>query len=83
MFSHISMNWRGRPLISHDVIVSLINATTTRSGLTVQAALDRGTYDNGIKVTDDRSTRWRSPPPTSTATGTTRSNPGPTPAQGT
>ena len=40
LFSHITMNWRGKPLISHEVIVSLIAATTTRSGLTVQAALD-------------------------------------------
>jgi hypothetical protein len=38
--SHITMNWRGKPLISHEVIVNLIAATTTRTGLTVQAALD-------------------------------------------
>ncbi|MFJ2170606.1 ISAzo13 family transposase [Streptomyces griseofuscus] len=52
LFSHISMNWRGRPLTSHDVIVNSIAATTTRTGLTVQAELDPGTYDTGIKVTD-------------------------------
>ncbi|MGW8358938.1 ISAzo13 family transposase, partial [Streptomyces wedmorensis] len=52
LFSHISMNWRGRPLTSHDVIVNSIRATTTRTGLTVHAELDPGTYDTGVKVTD-------------------------------
>jgi hypothetical protein len=44
LFSHLSLNWRGRPLISHEVIVALIGATTTQTGLRVEAALDRGTY---------------------------------------
>jgi Rhodopirellula transposase DDE domain len=52
LFSHITMNWRGKPLISHEVIVSLIAATTTRTGLTVQAALDTAPYPKGIKITD-------------------------------
>jgi DDE family transposase len=52
MFSHISMNWRGRPLISHEVIVNLIANTTTQQGLTIKAALDPGHYPTGIKVTD-------------------------------
>jgi transposase len=52
LFSHISMNWRGRPLTSHDVIVNTIAATTTRTGLRVEAELDTNTYDTGIKVTD-------------------------------
>ncbi len=52
LFSHITMNWRGKPLISHEVIVNLIAATTTRTGLTVQAALDTDPYPNGIKITD-------------------------------
>ena len=51
MFSHISMNWRGRPLISHEVIVNLIANTTTQQGLTIKAALDPGRYPTGIKVT--------------------------------
>ncbi|MFF8036261.1 ISAzo13 family transposase [Streptomyces sp. NPDC016626] len=51
LFSHISMNWRGRPLTSHDVIVNSIKATTTHTGLRVHAELDPGTYDTGIKVT--------------------------------
>ena len=49
----MSMNWRGRPLESHEVIVKLIAATTTRTGLKVQAALDEGYYPTGVKVTDD------------------------------
>jgi hypothetical protein len=52
LFSHISMNWRGRPLTSHDVIVETIAATTTRTGLTVHAELDPGTYPTGIKIPD-------------------------------
>jgi len=52
LFSAISMNWRGRPLTSHQVIVDLIANTTTRTGLKVRARLDRGYYPRGIKVTD-------------------------------
>jgi Rhodopirellula transposase DDE domain len=52
LFSHISTNWRGRPLVSHQVIVELIAATRTRSGLRVQAELDRGSYPLGVKVSD-------------------------------
>jgi hypothetical protein len=44
------MNWRGKPLISHEVIVSLIAATTTRSGLTGQAAPDTDPYPKGVKI---------------------------------
>jgi hypothetical protein len=44
LFSHISMNWRGRPLTSHEVIVNTIAATTTATGLTVRAELDTGLY---------------------------------------
>jgi Rhodopirellula transposase DDE domain len=52
LFSHISMNWRGRPLTSHEVIVQTIAATTTRAGLTVTAELDTGSYPKGIKISD-------------------------------
>ena len=52
LFSHISMNWRGRPLTSHDVIVQSIAATTTRTGLTVHAELDTDTYPTGLKIPD-------------------------------
>jgi hypothetical protein len=53
MFSHITQNWRGRPLISHDVIINLIAATTTQTGLTIQAELDAGHYPTGVKVSDE------------------------------
>ncbi len=52
LFSHITMNWRGRPLTSHEVIVNTIAATTTRTGLRVHAELDTSAYDTGIKVSD-------------------------------
>jgi len=52
LFSRISMNWRGRPLTSHEVIVQTIAATTTRTGLTVSAELDPGEYPKGIKISD-------------------------------
>ncbi len=52
LFAHISMNWRGRPLVSHEVVVETIAATTTRQGLTVHAELDRGDYPTGVKVSD-------------------------------
>jgi len=52
LFSHISGNWRGRPLVSHEVIVDLISATTTSTGLTVQAERDPGRYPTKLKVSD-------------------------------
>ena len=53
LFAHISMNGRGRPLVSHEVILDLIAATTTRTGLTVQAVRDTGTYPTKIKVSNE------------------------------
>lgn len=53
LFCHISMNWRGKPLVSHDVVVNLIGNTTTREGLTVQAEIDSNMYPKGKKVTDE------------------------------
>jgi len=52
LFSAISMNWRGRPLTSHQVVVDLIANTTTRTGLKVRARLDEGYYPTGVKVTN-------------------------------
>ncbi len=52
LFSFISQNWRGKPLISHAVIVNLIAATTTKTGLKVECALDTREYPTGIVVTD-------------------------------
>ncbi len=54
LFSHITMNWRGRPLASHEVVVNSIAATTTRTGLTVRAELDDGEYATGVQVSDAR-----------------------------
>ena len=53
LFSFITMNWRGRPLISHEVIVNLIASTKTRSGLKVRAELDNAEYPKGLVVSDD------------------------------
>ena len=52
LFSHITMNWFGRPLTSHEVIVQSIAATTTRTGLRVDAQLDTGIYPIGVTVSD-------------------------------
>jgi hypothetical protein len=54
LFSHISMNWRGRPLTSHDVIVNTIAGTTTKTGLRVHAELDPADYPLGVKIPDQQ-----------------------------
>jgi hypothetical protein len=59
MFSHISMNWRGKPLYNHEVIVNLIASTTTRTGLKIEAELDLNVYPKGIQVTDEELNRVR------------------------
>ncbi len=53
LFSFISMNWRAKPLVSYRVIIDLISATTTDTGLTVRCELDTGRYPKGIAVTDE------------------------------
>ncbi len=52
MFCHITQNWRGRPLLSREVIVNLIGNTSTAMGLRIQAALDRNAYPTGVPVSD-------------------------------
>jgi transposase len=52
LFSAITSNWRGRPLTSHQVVVDLIGATTTRTGLTVRAEADTNSYPKGVKISD-------------------------------
>jgi transposase len=52
LFSHITKNWRGRPLETHEVVVNLIANTTTARGLTIKAALDTQQYQKGIEVSD-------------------------------
>ncbi len=53
MFCHITANWRGRPLVSRQVVVNLIGSTTTETGLRIEAALDENTYAPGIRVSDE------------------------------
>jgi Rhodopirellula transposase DDE domain len=52
MFCHITENWRGRPLVSHEVVVNLIGSTRTGTGLRIQAELDTTSYETGVKVTN-------------------------------
>ena len=54
MFCHITENWRGRPLVSREVVVNLIGHTTTKTGLTIQSALDENSYPTGREVTDQQ-----------------------------
>ena len=53
MFSFISINWRGRPLTTYNVIVNLISSTKTKTGLEIRAELDENNYTKGIKITDE------------------------------
>jgi len=57
LFAHITMNWRGRPLVSHEVVVNLIGATTTHEGLNVKANLNQESYPTKIKVSDEELSR--------------------------
>jgi hypothetical protein len=59
LFAHISMNWRGRPRTSHEMVVDLIGATTTRTGLRVQAERDVGVYPTKVNVSDEEMARLR------------------------
>ncbi len=52
LFSYISLNWRGKPLTSYEVVVNLIGSTTTTKGLEVESELDTNIYEKGIKVLD-------------------------------
>jgi hypothetical protein len=53
MFAYITQNWRGRPLVSHEVVVNLIGNTTTQTGLHIRVALDPNRYETGKKITDE------------------------------
>jgi hypothetical protein len=53
MFCHITQNWRGKPLVSHDIIINLIASTATKTGLKIRAELDRGSYPAGVTVADE------------------------------
>ncbi|MEV0537530.1 ISAzo13 family transposase [Kitasatospora sp. NPDC050463] len=54
LFSHITMNWRGRPLTSHEIVLNTVAATTTTAGLRVEAALDTGSYPTGVQVSREQ-----------------------------
>ncbi len=54
LFSYISKNWRGKPLVSVETVINLISNTTTKTGLTVTAVLDENTYEKGIEVNDEK-----------------------------
>ena len=53
LFSYISMNWRGKPLVSHEVVVNLIAATTTAKGLKVKARLDPHLYPTKVEISKE------------------------------
>ncbi len=54
LFAFITQNWRGKPLLTHQVTVQLIASTTTQTGLTAQCRLDENTYEKGTKVSDEQ-----------------------------
>ena len=54
MFCHITENWRGRPLVSRQVVVNLIGHTRTKSGLTIHSELDENSYPTGQSVSDEQ-----------------------------
>jgi hypothetical protein len=62
LFSYITSNWRGQPLVDLQTIVNLIASTTTKTGLVVQAAVDTNVYETGIKVTDEQMAKLRITP---------------------
>ena len=76
LFSAVTLNWRGRPLTSHEVVVATINTTRTRRGLSVHAELDEDTYPLGIAISQQELRHsYRSSRTIITGSGTTRSRP--------
>jgi len=57
MFSYISLNWKGQPLVSYEAVLNLIGSTRTKTGLKVKALLDPRTYEKGVKISDDQMKR--------------------------
>ena len=64
MFCHITQNWRGRPLVSHEVIIQLIGNTAAQTGLRINAGLDKGRYPIGLRVSRAELSRLRIEPAT-------------------
>ena len=58
LFSFISLNWKGEPLVSYETVVNWIGATRTKKGLRVRAKLDRQQYETGKKISDDEREKW-------------------------
>jgi len=54
MFSFISMNWKGEPLVTFETVVNMISATKTTQGLRIKAVLDRGFYETGVKISKEQ-----------------------------
>ena len=73
LFSAISQNWRGKPLVNHEVIINLISATTTKNGLRVESELDTNLYPKGIKILTNRWLRYNCDERNFMETGTTAS----------
>jgi len=73
LFSFITQNWRAKPLVSYRVIVELIGATTTQTGLTVRCELDDKTYSKGLQVSDEQMNSLNIREMISTVNGITRS----------
>jgi hypothetical protein len=82
LFAHITQNWRGRPLVSHDVVVHLIGSTTTRTGLSVRAALDPAVYPTKQQVSDEALARVHLQPATFHGEWNYAIHPAPTPPSG-
>jgi hypothetical protein len=59
LFSHLSQNWCGKPLISHEVIINLSLPTTTTTGLAVKSKLDTNLYSAGVRVSDQQMAEFR------------------------
>ena len=54
MFSFISMNWKGEPLVSFETVVNMISATKTKQGLRIKAVLDKRRYETGVKISNEQ-----------------------------
>ena len=72
LFAFITQNWRGKPLLTHQVIIQRIASTTTQPGLTVQCQLDENAYDKGIQSSDAERAELNITPAESTENGTTQ-----------
>ena len=82
LFAHITEHWRGHPLVSHDVVVNLIGSTTTKTGLSIRAALDPASYPTRQQVSDQAFARVQLHPATFHGEWNYAIHPAPTPPNG-